>query len=57
MSPPGNPSPAKVVGMDWSRRGGDLIVSDLDGLSDTDLGLDNNFIVVHGAGNLMVVLF
>lgn len=51
MSPPGSPSPAKVVGMDWSRRGGDPIVSDLDGLRDSGLGLDNNFIVVHGAGS------
>lgn len=51
MTPPGASSPAKIMGMDWSRRDGDAVDSDLDELSDSDLGLDNNFIVVHGAGS------
>ncbi|KAF0910525.1 hypothetical protein E2562_002974 [Oryza meyeriana var. granulata] len=45
----------KVVGMDWSRRPGDPIddaVVDAEGLSEMEgLGLDTNFIVVHGAGS------
>ncbi|XP_020274473.1 uncharacterized protein LOC109849095 isoform X1 [Asparagus officinalis] len=51
MVSPESSSPAKVVGMDWSRRGGDPIVSDVDELRGSDLGLDNSFIVVHGAGS------
>lgn len=43
----------KVVGMDWSRRPGDPTgpVVDVEGLSEMGgLGLDSNFVVVHGAG-------
>uniref|UniRef100_A0A0E0JP31 Isopentenyl phosphate kinase n=1 Tax=Oryza punctata TaxID=4537 RepID=A0A0E0JP31_ORYPU len=44
----------KVVGMDWSRRPGDPTdpVVDVEGLSEMGgLGLDSNFVVVHGAGS------
>ncbi|KQK09893.1 hypothetical protein BRADI_2g50815v3 [Brachypodium distachyon] len=43
----------KVMGMDWSRRFGDLAdpVVDAEGFADMPgIGLDSNFIVVHGAG-------
>ncbi|XP_073006379.1 isopentenyl phosphate kinase isoform X3 [Typha latifolia] len=49
----GNASPAKVLGMDWSRGTGELTVSSaIDELRE-HLGMDlgNNFIVVHGAGS------
>ncbi|XP_040381934.1 isopentenyl phosphate kinase isoform X2 [Oryza brachyantha] len=44
----------KVAGMDWSRRPGDPTdpVVDAEGLSEMEgLGLDTNFVVVHGAGS------
>uniref|UniRef100_A0A0D9V626 Aspartate/glutamate/uridylate kinase domain-containing protein n=1 Tax=Leersia perrieri TaxID=77586 RepID=A0A0D9V626_9ORYZ len=44
----------KVVGMDWSRRPGDPTdpVVDAEGLSEMEsLGIDTNFVVVHGAGS------
>ncbi|KQK09894.1 uncharacterized protein LOC100832959 [Brachypodium distachyon] len=44
----------KVMGMDWSRRFGDPAdpVVDAEGFADMPgIGLDSNFIVVHGAGS------
>ncbi|KAM0923903.1 hypothetical protein ACQ4PT_005213 [Festuca glaucescens] len=50
----GDATPEKVMGMDWSRRPGDPAdpVVDTEGFRDmTGLGIDTNFIVVHGAGS------
>lgn len=47
-------APEKVVGMDWSRRSGDPADPPVyaEGLAEmTGLGLDANFVVVHGAGS------
>ena len=46
-------APGKVMSMDWSRRPGDPAdpVVDAEGFAGmAGLGLDTNFIVVHGAG-------
>ncbi|KAE8807919.1 glutamate 5-kinase [Hordeum vulgare] len=46
--------PEKVMGMDWSRRPGDPAdpVVDAEGFAGmAGLGLDSNFVVVHGAGS------
>ncbi|XP_047056844.1 isopentenyl phosphate kinase-like [Lolium rigidum] len=54
MSGSGDATPGKVMGMDWSRRPGDPAdpVVDTEGFRDMDgLGIDTNFIVVHGAGS------
>jgi hypothetical protein len=49
----GDGAPGKVLGMDWSRRHGDPAdpTVDAEWIAGIDgLGLDTNFIVVHGAG-------
>ena len=49
----GDGAPEKVLGMDWSRRQGDLTdpAVDAEGFAGmAGLGLDTNFIIVHGAG-------
>ncbi|XP_047061104.1 isopentenyl phosphate kinase-like [Lolium rigidum] len=50
----GDATPEKAMGMDWSRRPGDPAdpAVDTDGFRDmAGLGIDTNFIVVHGAGS------
>nr|XP_051221633.1 isopentenyl phosphate kinase-like [Lolium perenne] len=50
----GDATPGKVMGMDWSRRPGDPAdpAVDTEGFRDmAGLGIDTNFIVVHGAGS------
>ncbi|KAG1347856.1 isopentenyl phosphate kinase [Cocos nucifera] len=52
MTPSKSPSPAKILGMDWSRRLGNPPVSTVDEFRNKqELDLDNNFIIVHGAGS------
>ncbi|KAF7037901.1 hypothetical protein CFC21_048177 [Triticum aestivum] len=53
MSESDGTAPEKVRGMDWSRRPGDPAdpVVDAEGFAGmAGLGLDSNFVVVHGAG-------
>jgi hypothetical protein len=55
----GDATPGKVMGMDWSRRPGDPAdpVVDTEGFADmAALGLDTNFVVVHGAGMYSIPL-
>ncbi|KAL6614453.1 hypothetical protein ACP70R_036723 [Stipagrostis hirtigluma subsp. patula] len=50
----GDGAPEKVLGMDWSRRRGDPadpVVDAEEFAGMAGLGLDTNFIVVHGAGS------
>ncbi|XP_010938803.1 isopentenyl phosphate kinase isoform X2 [Elaeis guineensis] len=52
MTPCKSSSPAKNLGMDWSRRLGNPPVSTIDEFRNKQaLDLDNNFIIVHGAGS------
>ncbi|XP_038970349.1 isopentenyl phosphate kinase isoform X2 [Phoenix dactylifera] len=52
MTPSKSPSPARVLGMDWSRRLGNPTVSTVDEFREQQaLDLDSNFIIVHGAGS------
>uniref|UniRef100_A0A453FKV5 Aspartate/glutamate/uridylate kinase domain-containing protein n=1 Tax=Aegilops tauschii subsp. strangulata TaxID=200361 RepID=A0A453FKV5_AEGTS len=54
MSESDGTAPEKVRGMDWSRRPGDPAdpVVDAEGFAGmAGLGLDSNFVVVHGAGS------
>ncbi|XP_062222350.1 isopentenyl phosphate kinase-like [Phragmites australis] len=54
MSDADSAGPEKVLGMDWSRRRGDPAdpVVDAEGFAGmVGLGLDTNFVVVHGAGS------
>nr|CAB3478393.1 unnamed protein product [Digitaria exilis] len=49
----GDGSPEKVLGMDWSKRQGDPADPAVDAeliAGMAGLGIDTNFIVVHGAG-------
>lgn len=51
-------SSSKVPGMDWSKRNGKLEIShSVDDFNDQELLESSSFIVVHGAGQLLMVKF
>lgn len=48
-------SSAKTIGMDWSKRPGKSdIASTADDFGEQEVGLASPFIVVHGAGKLIL---
>lgn len=48
-------SSSKIIGMDWSKRPGQSdIASTADDFGEQEVGLASPFIVVHGAGKLVL---